>query len=347
MIRTMTDSRNRKRPTQDDVARIAGVSQTVVSLVLNDRSLVTISPETRQRVLTAIDELGYVPDGSARSLRTRKTLIVASLIPDITNPFYPAFERGIQDVADANDYDLIAYNTDGNRAKELRCLRSVQRARVDGIIATPFQLTAEDFSPLIENGVPVVIFGELVSEPASTPLDLILVDDYDAAGKLVTYLLDRGYVPLGMIAASDDHVRREGRTAAYRRVLAEWAAPQDELLARGDDPTEAGGYAAMRKLLAGSPQPRAVFAANDMMAMGAMVAIREAGLRVPEDIAVAGFDDIPVARLLNPPLTTVAQFPERLGRRAAEMLFERLNGTFTGAGRRLEMPHELKVRVSA
>ena len=105
-------------------------------------------------MLTAIDELGYVPDGSARSLRTRKTLIVASLIPDITNPFYPAFERGIQDVADANDYDLIAYNSDGNRAKELRCLRSMQRARVDGIIATPFQLTADDFSPLIENGVP-------------------------------------------------------------------------------------------------------------------------------------------------------------------------------------------------
>src|SRR5215210_8344216 len=123
----MTDSRLPKRPTQDDVARIAGVSQTAVSMVLNDRSPVAISPETRQRVLAAIDELGYVPDGSARSLRTRKTLIVASLIPDITNPFYPAFERGIQDVADANDYDLVTYNTDGIRAKEKRCLRAMQR----------------------------------------------------------------------------------------------------------------------------------------------------------------------------------------------------------------------------
>jgi LacI family transcriptional regulator len=317
----MTDSRLRKRPTQDDVARIAGVSQTVVSLVLNDRSLVAISPETRQRVLTAIADLGYVPDGSARSLRTRKTLIIASLIPDITNPFYPAFERGIQDVADANDYDLIAYNTDGNRAKELRCLRSMQRARVDGIIATPFQLTADDFAPLLENGVPVVMFGELVSEPARAPFDSIFVNDYTAAGELVAYLLGRGYLPLGMIAAAEDHLRREGRTVAYRQVLAGSTLPQKELLARGEDPTEAGGYAAMQTLLAGSPRPRAVFAANDMMAMGAMVAIREAGLRVPEDIAVAGFDDIPVARLLNPPLTTVAQFPERLGRRAAELLF--------------------------
>ena len=343
----MTDSRLRKRPTQDDVARIAGVSQTAVSMVLNDRSPVAISPETRQRVLTAIEELGYVPDGSARSLRTRKTLIVASLIPDITNPFYPAFERGIQDVADANDYDLIAYNTDGNRAKELRCLHSMLRARVDGIIATPFQLTAQDFLPLIENGVPVVVFGELASEPTSPPFDALFVNDLAAAGELVTYLLDRGYLPLGMIAASDDHLRREGRTTAYRQALAEMALPQEEMLARGDDPTEAGGYSAMRSLLARSPLPRAVFAANDMMAMGAMVAIREAGLRVPDDIAVAGFDNIPVARLLNPPLTTVAQFPERLGRRAAEMLFERLNGRFTGDGRRLEMPYELMVRSSA
>jgi LacI family transcriptional regulator len=343
----MSDSRLRKRPTQDDVARIAGVSQTVVSIVLNDRSPVAISAETRQRVRAAIDELGYVPDGSARSLRTRKTLIAASLIPDITNPFYPAFERGIQDVADANNYDLIAYNTDGIRSKELRCLRAMQRVRVDGIIATPFQLTAEDFSPLIENGVPVVVFGELASEPASPPFDSLFVNDSAAAGELVTYLLDRGYRPLGMIAASADHLRREGRTTAFRRALAEMALPQEEMLARGGDPTEAGGYSAMRSLLTSSPRPRAVFAANDMMAMGAMVAIREAGLRVPDDIAVAGFDDIPVATLLNPPLTTVAQFPEHLGRRGAEMLFERLNGTVTGEGRRVEMPYELRVRESA
>jgi LacI family transcriptional regulator len=217
----MTESRVRKRPTQDDVARIAGVSQTVVSMVLNDRSLVTISPETRQRVLTAVDELGYVPDGSARSLRTRKTLIVASLIPDITNPFYPAFERGIQDVADSYGYDLIAYNTDGIRAKELRCLRSVQRARVDGVIATPFQLTAEDFSPLIENGVPVVIFGELVSEPESAPLDSIFVDDYGAAGRLVTFMLDRAPLPIGGCLLNGQHRRTScWRVATTRLKLA-------------------------------------------------------------------------------------------------------------------------------
>jgi len=343
----MGRSRPNQRPTQDDVARLAGVSQTVVSVVLNQRSRVAISPETRRRVLTAIDELGYVPNGSARSLRTRKTLLVASLIPDITNPFYPAFERGIQDVAERHGYDLTAYNTDGIRAKELRCLRSVQRARADGIIATPFQLTADDFLPLIESGVPVVVFGEMTDAPATPRFDYVFVDDAAAAAELVTYLLNRQYLPLGMITEAGGFLRREGRIAACRRILTERNLLQEELLARGNDPTEAGGYTAMRELLTRSPRPRAVFATNDMMAIGAMVAIREAGLRVPDDIAIAGFDDITVARLLNPPLTTVAQFPQHLGQRAAELLFERLDGSVSGDGRRVEMPYELMVRSSA
>lgn len=344
----MSGTSTRKRPTQADVARAAGVSQTVVSLVLNDSAVVAISEATRERVQGAIADLGYVTDGAARSLRTGKSLLVASLIPDITNPFYPAFERGIQDVADDRGYDLVAYNTDGLRAKELRALRAVQRARVDGIIATPFQLSAADFSPLLDGGVPVVVFGELASEPETPRFDSIYVDDDRAAGELVDYLIGRGYRPIGMIAGSGDVLRREGRVRAYRRRLAERALPQEEMLARGGDPTtEAGGYAAMRDLLGRTPRPRAVFAANDMMALGALVAIREVGLRVPDDIAVAGFDDITVARLANPPLTTVAQFPERLGRRAAEMLFERLAGTAGGETRHVEMPYELIVRASA
>ena len=343
----MSGSSTRKRPTQADVARAAGVSQTVVSLVLNDSALAAVSEATRERVQAAIVDLGYVADGAARSLRTGKSLLVASLIPDITNPFYPAFERGIQDVADARGYDLVAYNTDGLRPKELRALRAVQRARVDGIIATPFQLAAADFSPLLDGSVPVVVFGELADAPEPARFDSIYIDDDRAAGELVDYLIGRGYRPIGMIAGSGDVLRREGRVRAYRRLLAERALPQDEMLARGGDPTEAGGYAAMRELLAGTPLPRAVFAANDMMALGALVAIREAGLRVPDDIAVAGFDDITVARLASPPLTTVAQFPERLGRCAAEMLFERLGGTASGEGRRVEMSYELIVRASA
>jgi LacI family transcriptional regulator len=343
----MIDASMRKRPTQDDVARLAGVSQTVVSVVLNERSLVSIAPETRQRVLDAIDELGYVPDGAARSLRTRRTLLIASLIPDIANPFYPAFERGIQDVADAKGYDLTAYNTDELREKELRSIRSAQRARVDGVIATPFQVTPQDFAPLLQNGVPIVIFGELLVDSANLPIDYIYVDDDAGTRELLGYLIDRGYLPLALINSSSDSIRRDYRGRAYHQILIERKLPQEPLVAHGPDHTAAGGYDAMQQLLARTPRPRAVFATNDMMAVGAMMAIRDAGLRIPQDVAVAGYDDITVARLLHPPLTTVAQFPERLGRRAAEMLFERLDGAVTGAGRRVEMPHELMIRSSA
>jgi LacI family transcriptional regulator len=343
----MTDTTSRKRPTQDDVARLAGVSQTVVSVVLNDRTLVSIAPETRQRVLDAITELGYVPDGAARSLRTRRTLLIASLIPDIANPFYPAFERGIQDVADANGYDLTAYSTDELREKELRALRSVQRARVDGVIVTPFQITPDDFAPLLNNGVPVVVFGELTIAASHLPIDFIYVDDDAGTRELLSYLIGRDYLPLAAINSASTSNRVDYRINTYRQILADRSLPQEAILAHGPDHSDAGGYVAMQQLLAHTPRPRAVFATNDMMAVGAMMAIRDAGLRIPEDIAVAGYDDITIARLLHPPLTTVAQFPERLGRRAAEMLFERLDGAVTGAGRRVEMPYELMIRSSA
>src|SRR5262249_28014277 len=146
----------KKRPTQADVAQRAGVSQTTVSHVLNNTAAISVPPETRQRILDAIAELGYVPDGTARSLRTRKSYTIASVIPDITNPFYPAFERGIQDVAERQGYDLIMYNTDGVAEKERKSLRSVQRGRVDGVIAVLFHLTADDLRPLLERNVAVV-----------------------------------------------------------------------------------------------------------------------------------------------------------------------------------------------
>lgn len=343
----MSDSLPKRRPTQIDVARRAGVSQTVVSMVLNNNAQIAISPDTRQRVLSAIDDLGYVPNGSARSLRTQKSLLIASLIPDIANPFYPAFERGIQDVADANGYDLTAYNTDELREKELRTIRSALQARVDGIIATPFKVGPGDFAPLLDAAIPVVIFGELTVDLPESPIDYIYVDDLTATQELLAYLLSAGLTPLAMITGASVSLRREWRGRVYEDAAANGQLGHEAMVARGVDHTEAGGYGAMQELLARSPRPRAVFATNDMMAIGAMVAIRDAGLRVPDDIAVAGYDDITVARLLNPPLTTVAQFPEQLGRRAAELLFERLSGAVAGEGRRVKMPHELRIRASA
>src|SRR5262245_56230237 len=146
----MNNRNGRRRPTQADVARHAGVSQTTVSHVLNQSGTIAVPEETRQRILAAVEALGYIPDRTARSLRTRKTYTIASIIPDITNPFYPAFERGIQDIANQHGYDLITYNTDGVAEKELRCLASIQQGRVDGVIVVLFHLSARDLLPLLD-----------------------------------------------------------------------------------------------------------------------------------------------------------------------------------------------------
>ena len=152
----------RKRPTQSDVARLANVSQAMVSYALNDRYTVTVPAETRQRIFAAAETLGYVPNTAARSLRMDKTFTIATIIPDITNPFYPAFQRGIQDLAEQHGYDLILYNSDGSAAKERAALISVQKRGVDGLIGVFFHVTAKDLLPLLEMGICVV---RLEAEP--------------------------------------------------------------------------------------------------------------------------------------------------------------------------------------
>jgi len=334
-----------RRPTQADVARIAGVSQALVSYVLNGKVVLAVPEETRQRILDAIGSLGYIPDRRAQSLRTRKTYTIACVIPDITNPFYPAFERGIQDVAEAHGYDFITYNTDGTADKELKCLHSLQQGHVDGVIATLFHLKAEQMRPLWERDMAVVRFEPKRPRPAPAPLDYLYLDNHAAAHAMVSYLVAQGHTRIGMIAGQQGP--RSARVRGYRDALTARGLPADETLIRDSGFTEQGGYQGLRELMALTPRPTAVFAANDLIALGALMAAREAGLRVPEDVALAGFDDIPAARLVSPALTTVAQFEQSIGRRAAGMLLERLTGAATGPGRREEMPYMLVVRESA
>lgn len=335
----------RKRPTQADIARLANVSQATVSYVLNGRVSVTVPAETRQRILEAAASLGYVPNNAARSLRLDKTFTIATIIPDITNPFYPAFQRGIQDLAEQHGYDLILYNTDGSAEKERAALVSVQKRGVDGLIGVFFHVTARDLLPLIELGIAVV---RLEAEPKVTgpaPLDNLFVDNRAAVQAAVGFLIAKGHRRIGMLAGSTGPA--ELRTAGYRQALAEHGLPLDPELVSVDDFTEAGGHRAMSRLLAAAHPPDAVFAANDMMALGALLAIKDAGLRIPGDIALVGFDDIPIDRLVSPALTTVTQFQSRLGSRAAELLLERVQGNAPAGGRSVEMPFEIVVRESA
>ncbi len=341
----MSDSNRRRRPTQADVAKRAGVSQTTVSLVLNNSAMMTVPEETRQRVIAAMQALSYIPDRTARSLRTRKTYSIASIIPDITNPFYPAFERGIQDIADQSGYDLITYNTDGVLEKEQRCLRSLQQRQIDGIVAVFFHLTARDLLPLLESGIAIVRLEAVRKQAGIEPLDNVFVDNIAAARVAAEYLIERGHRRIGIIAGQLGP--GQTRLLGYQAGLAAHGFPVDQKLIQIGDFTVQSGISCTNMLLAVNPRPTAILAANDLMAMGALSAIHAAGLHVPTDIAVVGFDDIQSAALVSPPLTTISLFQEQIGRRAAEMLLERLSGSAPAGGRSEELPATLVVRESA
>jgi len=330
------------RPTQYDVAERAGVSQATVSHVFNNTTVISVREETRQRILAAVQELGYVPNRSALSLRTQKTYTIAVILPDITNPFYPSFLRGIQDVTEQYDYDLVAYNSDGIPEKEAKCLKGIKRNHVDGLIAYLFE-GHEDL--LLELDLPVVLLGTNPGVPS--PFDVICIDNVAAAEKIVNHLIERGRLPVAMLGGVEGTPPHQNRYIGYCQALEKHHIPLDENLFIPGNYTESSGYTAMKMLLQRVAPPFGVFVVNDLMAMGAMLAVREAGLHIPQDIAIVGFDDIPAAKLTNPPLTTVNQFQGNKGRKAAEMLFEQINGKTTEVGRIVEMPFEVVIRESA
>jgi LacI family transcriptional regulator len=334
-----------QRPTQADVAELAGVSQSVVSQILNNNDI-SVSDETRRRVLDAIEELGYVPNKFAQSLRTNKTLTIASIIPDITNPFYPAFQRGIQSVTNKMNYDLIIYDTDEMEENEKRSLKSLQQANVDGAIVSLFHHGFEALKPLVDQGIPVVYWrGGPVRKDLT--IDLIYVDNVAMAKTAVSYLIEKGHSRIGMIAGLENTPPRQDRIRGFREAMEKHNLPLEETLIQDGDFTETGGYQGMKKLLRLDPRPTAVFASNDLMALGAMLAMREENLRIPEEVALIGLDDIPAAKLVHPSLTTITQMQEDIGRIAAEMIFERIEGTAPSGSRVVEMPYKLIVRDSA
>jgi len=333
----------KRKPTQLDVAQLADVSQATVSQILNPKSELAISAETRVRVASAIAELGYVPNRAAQSLRSRRTFTIACLIPDVTNPFYPAVERGILDVSNRFGYDLLTYNSDGKREKEFNFLRLIREGRADGVVGVFFHVNAKDLGELLGAGTPIVRLEATAKGTGDLPLDNVYVDNIAAAEAATSYLISKGRKRIAVIGVeAGPHF---ARLRGYRQALL--ARGLGETVVHASDFMEEGGYSAMQQLLTASPKPDAVFAVNDLLAVGALIAAREASLRVPQDIAIMGFDDIPIARLMSPALTTVAQPQRLLGTRAAELLFERLGDSEAVVGRSEELPFELVIRDSA
>ena len=270
-------------------------------------------------------------------------MTLACVIPDIANPFYPPFVRGLQQIAEDEAYDVISINTDGLEDKEQRFLKWARQGHVDGVAGVFFTLRATSFAPLTEAGIAVVRIEAVAKSDRSMAIDNLWVDNARASSELIRYLLGRGHRRIALISGRGGP--QGSRMHGYTTAMLEAGAAEQIVL--GDLFSEEGGYQATIALLTHDRRPTAIFAVNDLMAIGAMRALREAGLAVPADVAVAGFDDIPAAQLVTPSLTTVAQFQDDLGREAAKTLIARLRGrnpASTGTSR--EMPFRLVERQS-
>jgi len=318
-----------------DVARTAGVSVATVSRVFNVSD--TVSTATRERVVAAAAELDYVPHSGARSLSTRRTDTIGVILPDLHGEFFSELIRGIDLATRARGLHLLLSHSHGDPTEATTVLRAM-RSRVDAMMV---------MSPYADEGVLAAALG------GRTPLVLLgsgadagghprfAIDNHAGAFAMTAHLLGARYRRIAFVAGPLDNIEAAQRLSGYRAALVEDGAV--EQIVQGDF-GERSGYLAARKLLAGA-RPDAIFAANDMMAIGCLQALREAGLAVPMDVALAGFDDIPIARFLDPPLTTVGVPIAELGRQAVECCAEILS-TGASCASRTFMP-ELVVRASS
>ncbi len=322
------------------------MSQALVSYVLNG-SPVTLPEPTRRRVLDAMAELGYVPHGAARALRLDRTMTIALVIPDITNPFYPAVERGLQDCAETAGYQLVTYNTDGVAEKERKALRSVRETRADGAVIYDFHLGPDDYRSLLDAGTSVAMVVSVPGKLGDLPIDHLTVDVSGGVALITRYLIERGYAPLGTIAGALDSAIGRIRLDAFLAACSAAGVDVAEDHVVGADFTYLGGREAMATLIRSGHPPRAIFAANDLLALGALEACLGAGLRVPADIAIAGFDDIEMSRMVTPAITTIVQPGRWMGQEVGRLLVDRLTGDPDAPVRDIQVTLELAVRDSA
>ena len=328
------------RPTIYTVAENAGVSIATVSRVLNGTA--RVNAQTRARVLRAMDELGYQPNASARGLAANTTKTIALVFPKLSGPFFSVLIRGAEIAATESDYHLLIYGASGERLGAENQTLGMLTTKVDGLILASSGISRCYLRDLRRQNLPVVVLGE---DPSDIPADTIQPDNVGGAVKMVTHLIEHGYSCIAMINGPATRTHAIDRERGYRKALQDHGLPcYDELIIAGAF-SEHSGYTAMQQLLQQNTFPEAVFAASDQMAIGAMAAIHEKGLRIPEDIALVGFDDIETARYTHPPLTTVHQDMLGQGQLAVRMLLDRINGLDSAVETKI-LPTTLVIRQS-
>lgn len=324
------------------IADMAGVSLGTVSHVLNDSA--RVREPLRQRVLEAVEALGYQPSELARGLRRDKTNMFGMVIPDVTNPFFPAVVRGAEDIAFSNGYRLVLCNTDNDHEKELVHLNELRTYLPSGLIVIPSSFS--DLTVQAERyrraGTAVVCIDRL---PKRWNGDSVTVANEEGAYTATRHLIKIGHRRLAAITGPLHLTNAKQRIDGFRRALAQSKLAIAPEYIQETTFDRAGGYTKARMILKLLPRPTAIFAGNDLIALGVIQAIRELGLHCPGDISVMGFDDLDFAELISPSLSSVSQSGYQLGAMAAGILMDRLKGDNEPA-KHLVLETQLKIRDS-
>jgi LacI family transcriptional regulator len=331
-----------------DVAQQVGVSTMTVSRVVNNSGYV--SETTRDRVERAIADLGYVPNALARQLRSKRTKTLALVVSDISNPFFTTIARGVEDVAVRHGFSVMYCNTDESEAEEAQYLLMLIERQVDGVLLVPAASSGPSFRLLHAHGMPLVVLDRRVS---ARHVDSVRCDSEAGAHALTRHLIELGHRRIAVLTGRRAISTSADRVAGCRRALDEAGLTLDDgLVLYGDynfgQPNQADGLRMTQRLLAStSDRPTAIFAANNFIAFGAIRALHEARLRVPEDMSVVAFDDLPAEWVSDPFLTVAAQPAYEIGRRAAAMLLDSLAGTRVAGSEDVVLPFELIIRRSS
>ncbi len=323
-----------------DVARLAGVSVATVSRVYNNSAVVR--EETRERVRRVTEELGYSPHGAARSLITSRTHTLGVLLPDLYGEFFSEVIRGIDLASQREGYHLLVSSA-RHDGRPLEAALQSMRGRVDGLIVMSPDLNARASRRSLPDRFPVVL---LNCPPSDAAYDSIGIANFDGARTMVKHLASLGHTRIAIINGAEGNFDASERLRGYRAALEECGLRPDPALEFPGDFSEAAGHAAAGRILATASRPTAVFAANDGMAIGALSAFRDAGLRLPADIAIGGFDDIPMARYVEPALTSMHVDIHALGARATSWLLDALRSSNGRELRHETLPTTLVVRRS-
>lgn len=329
------------RATIADVAREAGVSLMTVSRVMNDKG--DVSYDTRQRVLAVVERMDYRPSGIARSLATQRTGTIGLVVPDISNPFFADIARGVADAAYLEDYSVFLCSSDEVPARELEFVAALEEKRVDGLIVCSSRLAREDLTAAMAHHANVVLINRRAGDSGA---GAVLADDEAGARMIVEHFIRSGHRTIAFLAGPAASYSGKARLSGYRSVLEACGEVCQADLVRYSAPTADGGAEAAAALLAQRPDISAMFCYNDLVAVGALRCCTDLGAKVPQQIALAGFDDIAIAALVNPPLTTCRVPRYDIGVQANRLLLSQINGEPCN-GCDMILPVELVVRASA